>query len=158
MILRVGDMWTDSHADVILFTGNASVRADGALVMGRGTALEAQTRFPGCNQVFGSLIRHHAATCGGPEGSPYGILIHPELARPMIGVCQVKYRWSDKARLDLIQYSINLLNFRCQFQWRQVSVALNFPGIGFGGLKRRDVLPIIKSLPDNVEVWERPKP
>jgi hypothetical protein len=33
-------------------------------------------------------------------------------------------------------------------------IAMNFPGIGWGGLNRLEVLPIISSLPDNVEIWE----
>ncbi len=36
-----------------------------------------------------------------------------------------------------------------------ITVALNFPGIGYGGLNRNEVLPIISILPDNVEIWEK---
>ena len=35
-----------------------------------------------------------------------------------------------------------------------MTVCLNFPGIGHGRLERDEVLPIIKLLPDSVEVWE----
>ena len=153
MILRTGDMWTDSRADVILFTGNASVRADGALVMGRGAALEAQTKFPGLSKRLGKLISSHTRTWGGP----YGIFVDALLC-PIIGVFQVKYRWAEKAEMNLIRYSTEKLTDLTQHVWSDRLIALNFPGTGFGRLKREDVLSIIKSLPDNVEIWERVSP
>lgn len=38
--------------------------------------------------------------------------------------------------------------------WKSKKIHLNFPGIGNGGLKRSNVLPLLERLPDNVKVWE----
>jgi hypothetical protein len=144
MILRTGDMWTDSHADVILVTGNATVNAAGRLVMGRGAALEATVRYPGCAKVFGGeLIKHNV----------YGILVHPTLFNPLLGVFQVKYAWSDPAVPALISSSAERLRFMAETEWADKRIALNFPGIGNERLKQEDVLPLIENLPDNVTVW-----
>ena len=47
MKLIVSDMWQElGLADVVLITTNQIINARGALVMGRGAALEAATRYP----------------------------------------------------------------------------------------------------------------
>jgi hypothetical protein len=38
-----------------------------------------------------------------------------------------------------------------------VTIAVNFPGIGNGRLRREAVLPIVQ-LPDQVTIWEYPLP
>lgn len=70
MKLATGDLWSNTD-DLTLVTGNSTLRRDGALVMGRGAAAEALDRYPGCNFVFGDLIR--------AAGSNYGIVWHPTL-------------------------------------------------------------------------------
>ena len=150
MTLRRGDMWEYSDASLFLFTGNASVRTDGCLVMGRGAALQAQRRFPNCNQTFGQLIRLHQRKFG--LGIPYGVILHPDIC---LGVFQVKWDWNRDASIDLIRFSVDaLIPIAEQYQSRKKIVACNFPGIGYGGLYREDVLPLLKPLPRNVEIWE----
>lgn len=170
MILRTGDMWTDSHADVILVTGNATVNAAGRLVMGRGAAAEAAVRFPGCAKVFGGellKIRQQPPSASlnfklSPAdlvemGSrPYGVLIHPTQFDPMLGVFQVKNDWAKPAVPKLIYISVDQLSDLAETEWVGMRIALNFPGIGNGRLRREVVLPLIQGLPDNVSVWEKP--
>ncbi len=153
MKLCKGNLWTDSQATIKLFTGNSTVRADGALVMGRGAALEAQKLFPGCNKVFGSLIRQWAVQQ--PDYLDYGVLLHqmPDLC---LGVFQVKRFWAQDASLDLIAYSAMTLQTLATEVHPTSTIAVNFPGIGWGRLPRGEVLPVLQDLmpAGNIEVWE----
>ena len=151
MILRKGDMW-DSGADVICVTGNDTIRSDGAVVMGRGAALECQMKYPGINLEFGKLIRAWHKEHGPYE--PYGVVVVDNCLT--LGLFQVKWNFKDAAVLDLIRNSCTCLMTLAMTDYRNASIAVNFPGIGWGKLKRKDVLPILIShLPDNVEVWEK---
>lgn len=146
MILKRGNMW-DSKADLVLVTTNASVRSDGALVMGRGAAYEMTQRYRGIAHQFGALVKAWSER----SAKPYGAIVHPCTHTPELGIFQVKRHWRDKADPELIRNSVGCLvgAVRC-FDL----VAINFPGIGNGQLRRDDVLPLIEGLPDNVEVWE----
>ena len=42
--------------DIYLFTGNPIVKANGAIVMGRGAAKQVRDTFPGIDKVFGEEI------------------------------------------------------------------------------------------------------
>lgn len=150
MTLRRGNMFTDSQPDVLLATSNAYVNSSGALVMGKGAALEMVERYPGVQYELGAGVRQMI------KGLPmafYGMVILPT-RQPMLGIFQVKYGYSEKANLMLIDRSCFLLRSYCRTDLRGKKVVMNFPGIGCGGLGRAEVLPLIESLPHNVEVWE----
>lgn len=149
MILKKGNMW-DEWSDVKIFTGNATIKNNGALVMGRGAAKEAKSIFPNCDVAFGSLITHYTRNFAGP----YGILIHPDRSNPILCVYQVKWNYYDSAELDLIRFSTGMLDALLHMDWRYKKVSMNFPGIGWGGLERDLVMPIIRNLPDNLTIWE----
>lgn len=153
MILKTGNMWQDSEADAILFTANSTVRKDGALVMGRGAALEAQKLFPGINKFFGEAIKVFGKR-------RYGVIYRapPFGGGKYIGAFQVKCNYREDADLSLIEYSTDYLlrDIRADLPEPGMLFAVNFPGIGWGRLKREDVLPIISKLPDNVEIWSSP--
>lgn len=150
MILKTGNMWQETGADAILFTANSTVRKDGALVMGRGAALEAQRLFPGINLKLGAIIRKLQ--------QPYGVVMLPPLygerGGKYIGAFQVKRLFYEDADASLIQHSTDMLCDLADKLQPGLLFAVNFPGIGWGRLKREDVLPIISKLPDNVEVWQ----
>lgn len=159
MKLRKGDMWK-YQADCVIITANATLRTDGCLVMGRGAAYQAWQKFPGCNKVFGRLIKRHLDDCAASHltGVPYGVIMHPNQVNPMLGILQVKWHYSKPAELDLIEYSVGrLAEVATSIRFRSKLIFLNFPGIGNGGLKRTDVLPLIEILPHNVNVWELPE-
>jgi hypothetical protein len=124
--------------------------------MGRGAAYEASKIFPSLPTELGlNLIKTNRA------GKTYGIFIFPcfEINHPTrhliyAGAFQVKYHWKDPASLKLIQISTDQLNVVATAMPFS-RFAMNFPGIGNGGLNRSEVLPIIENLPDNVYVYER---
>jgi hypothetical protein len=153
--ILTGNLWSETLlADVILVSTNAYVNKAGELVMGRGAAKEARDRFPGLAADLGALLKERNLVC-----LRYGILC--SRMRPMIngkelrlGAFQVKYRWSDDADLDLIEYSTVQLAGAAN-QVPEKRIAMNFPGIGNGRLDEEQVLPILASLPDNVYIYKR---
>jgi hypothetical protein len=144
MILEVGDMWVAlEETDLFLITANATIKRNGALVMGRGLALEAKRRFPGLDLACGRLVG---------DRQVYGVGVLPAPFTPL-GLFQVKNHFRERADLDLIKRSVRALLSLLEFS-RLERVDLNFPGIGNGGLPQSCVLPLIEPLPDRVHVWK----
>ena len=142
----------EHSADVILVTANSTVRKDDSLVMGRGAALELNARYPDCDFIFGKLINEFKQQT---SSNTYGLIFTP-YKRPMIGIFQVKHFWGNPAKLELIVASCDVLQKMALLVWANNRISLNFPGIGNGQLRRKDVLPLLLNLPDNVTVWEKP--
>lgn len=143
-------MWdVFGSTDLFLITTNPVVRKDGAVVMGRGIALEAKTRFPELPYDFGVKLKKLEALKRVRKMGTIGVYEHQP-----VGYFMVKDHFAQEAKLSIIQASVrDLLAFLCDGP-EDYSVDLNFPGIGNGGLDRELVLPIIEQLPDNVHVWE----
>jgi len=148
MILRQGDMF-ESKPDVMLVTTNAFIRNDGGLVMGRGAAFQLTQKYPEAQAEFGRLVSCWSAT---NPNQPYGVLTSFKWEKPVLAIFQVKNHFRDEADLGLIENSV-----RCLTLWAvtkpSVKFAVNFPGIGNGRLSDTAVLPLLKPLPNNVEVW-----
>lgn len=149
MIRERGNMWDiERETDLFCITTNAYIRSDERLVMGRGIAREAMTRWPELPIIAGRKISHLGC---------YGLLQLklPSLKRalvPMLGLFQVKRHWAHAAELELIAYSTGCLEVVARNN-PHMRIDLNFPGVGNGKLKQELVLPIIERLPDNVHVW-----
>lgn len=144
-----GNMWTAyDDADLFLITTNSTLKKNGALVMGRGIARQARDRFDGLDVALGREI---ARLCG--NRSEYGLLVSPRWPAAKLGVFQVKTHYDRPASLSLIRRSVATLLAWCE-RHPDAAVHLNFPGIGNGELARAQVLPLLKSLPANVHVWE----
>jgi hypothetical protein len=74
-IFKTGDMWTAfDEATLFLLTTNATIKRNGALVMGRGIARQARDRFPGLDAALGKQI---LSVCGNPSA-----LLRPGAVRP----------------------------------------------------------------------------
>lgn len=178
MILRAGNMWDAvpslRERDLLCITTNAQVRArDGALVMGRGIALEAAQRFPGLQQEAGRRIVAHLAQYA-ERGYPqryYGLLILRPGDVPgldfHLGLFQVKWHWLDQADPRLIARSVRRLHQALGAPPPGVTprgglvspcaggqAHLNLPGAGNGRLPRDVALGLVQPLPDTVTVWE----
>ena len=148
-----GDMWTAyAAADLFLITTNATITIRGALVMGRGIARQAKERFPGLDVALGRQIQ---ALCG--NQGIYGLLVSLRWPAAKLGAFQVKRHYSHPASLELIRHSTVALCAWCA-DHPDAQVALNFPGIGNGRLRREAVLPIVSQLPEQVIIWEYPSP
>lgn len=153
MILKQGNMFVylKRAKHKVFVTTNATVKHNGALVMGKGAALMAKQCLKNIDFTAGCYVRLHSEKVPTKEGKihiRYGII-----ETEMLGLFQVKYNWWDSADLDLIKFSTDKLVEFAKMK-SDITIHLNFPGIKNGNLKREDVLPIIQILPDNVFVWE----
>lgn len=148
MKISYSNLW-DSKADLYVVTCNGTLNRYGELVMGRGAALEAKNRFPELPLLAGQIVRKNfKKDIIYKEFYRYGFFCIGNL-----GLFQVKYHFKDKADIELIKYSaICLYNYLDETDFN-LNVHMNYPAIGYGGLKREDVEPIIQTiLPDNVTV------
>ncbi len=146
-IFKKGDMWDKfGKVDLFCITTNNIITKDGRLVMGAGIAKEARDRLPGIDQDLASSIRFENSFL------PRSLWIKNEIQQVMAAF-QVKEHFRDKANITLIRQSCTVL-FAEILSKPIITVALNFPGIGYGGLSRSEVLPIINLLPNNIEIWE----
>lgn len=145
-IFRKGDMWSVmDKVDIFCFTANTTIKKDGSLVMGRGMALQVKRRFPGIDFSVGKIIANQ------PARQHYGFIVVPWPGAD-IGVFQVKHHFKNKADISLIKGAcVSLFEYLLD---EPSTVALNFPGIGNGGLSKDLVMPILTFLPDCVEIWE----
>lgn len=166
MRLMKGDMWS-SKADCILVTANSTINQNGELVMGRGAAAELKIKYPSCAKIFADLIRPFPGPTEPRDFMRRSYVVHdcrygviqirlsgPQYQSPTYrGILQVKTFFRANASKWTIEYSISQLNTLALgspgWTW-----AVNFPGIGYGGLLRSEVMPLLCQVPDNVEVWE----
>ena len=128
----------------VIVTTNSFLTSETKLVMGKGAAWELKMKVPGIDHEFGKMILEKCGHLG-----RYGLLLHGKY-----GALQVKYRFDEKANLELIKFSLGKLASlasKSKHDWFNV----NFPGIGNGGLNKTDVLPLLDILPRNVYVWEK---
>ena len=153
---RQGDMWSVyQEADLFLITTNATLKQNGALVMGRGIARQARDRFPGLDLALGGHIQ---SVCDGSANalrsglSEYGLLVSPRWPTAKLGAFQVKTHYRQPADLALITHSTAALAVWCEAH-PQAAVHLNYPGIGNGRLLPDDVWPIVVRLPETVTLW-----
>ncbi|MCK4351801.1 ADP-ribose-binding protein [candidate division WOR-3 bacterium] len=132
-----GDLFEQKDADVICITTNGFVKRDGSCVVGRGCAKEADRRW-NCSKTLGELIRHW-------ENIP--VIFYRTNDYTVVSF-PVKHNWWEKADLDLIRKSANLLVGLADFyDWKKV--VLPRPGCGNGRLDWKDVKPVLEPILDD---------
>ncbi len=145
-LLDYSTPWT--LPDVYLFTGNPIIKKNGAIVMGRGAAKQVRDSYPGIDAKLGN----HVARSNAPSTGLAFVPINEE-ARQIIGWFQVKHHWMEPADLDVITNAtaslVDLANLR-----QDITVHMNFPGIGNGRLSEEEVLPVLYHLPNNVRIYK----
>jgi hypothetical protein len=141
-IFKTGEMF---HATgYLIVTTNSFLTSEVKLVMGRGAAWILKMKVHEIDRVFGKMI---SETCG--HLGRYGLLFHHRY-----GALQVKYRFDEKARVDLIEFSLEKLAEKAD-ESPKSRFNINYPGIGNGQLRKQEVRPLLEALPDNVYVWEK---
>ncbi len=164
MILKKGNMFDEwGKCSVLLVTTNAFIKQNGELVMGRGAALQLKQKVPESALELGSSIPLRAVYNYFVESPPYGVVLADQrtslaLHGQVYGAFQVKRHFRESASLDLIRHSAKQLASWLQEPYAQQDWwVMNFPGIGYGNLDRRDVLPVLEEefegLP-NLAVYE----
>jgi hypothetical protein len=149
MNLKYGDMWDVwESSDLFVITGNSYLRKDGCLVMGRGIARQAKDKFKGLNLKLGKIIEREVGHLG-----KYYLLVSTDWKRGRkLALAQVKTDFSYDADLGLIRGMTSRLNVLA-VENKESVINMNFPGIGNGNLSVEQVMPLIETLPDNVNVW-----
>lgn len=153
MIERIGNILKETSSvenDIVLVTCNSIIKSNDELVMGAGFAKECVAHDPSLPRRFGKIIKQISYPC--IEGLRYGIFISEDM---YFGAIQTKYHYKYDSSVELIQYSLRLLN--------TVAFALPFkkfhlprPGCGNGNLVwERDVKYMCLGLPDNVFIWSK---
>lgn len=145
------DIWK-TCCDILLVTSNNSIKSNGELVMGRGAALEMKQRFPEFPKKAGALIKAFS------KNSYYGVIIvHVDEQGRQYGLFQVKEHFKSNANIYLIKNSLSELSHYASCLWGSIglTVALNFPGIGYGRLTEDTVLPFLHVLPNNVYIYKK---
>ena len=151
MQLEYGNMWDAyDQADAWFFTGNGVLNGRGELVMGAGIAKQVKKRYPGLPLQFG---KHLQDTTHQYNTQTYRYYLIPPIDNTKIGILQSKLYWRDPSPSDLVRESISRLCFWANSH-RYKEIHVNMPGIGYGGLKPKDVLPSLKRLPNHVHVWQ----
>lgn len=150
MQLINGDMWSIyDQSDLFFITTNSTITKEGDLIMGRGIAGEAATRYPAIPTVWGK----HLIQMGRPR--EYNLLVSSRWQEgKKLAAFQTKYEPAQPSLPGLISRSVIMLKVLAE-RHPGKRFDLNFPGIGYGRLKEKEVLPIIQCLPDNVYVWKK---
>ncbi len=136
-----GNLW-DFPATFRVITTNGTIKRNGAVVMGRGCAMEARDRFPMLDQELGHRIQHSG-------GNHVHVLSNGIISFP------VKHNWWEQADPELIERSAReLQEFALDFDGAfGVDSAISFvmprPGCGNGGLTWDAVKPIIEPILDD---------
>jgi len=144
-----------SLPDVYLFTGNAMVRNDGAVVMGRGAAKQVRDTYPHVQYALGKKLFKNPITNlvfvqTGSQHTQLSLL--PSQTNQWIGWFKVKYHWAEPADLDLIYESTSCLT-GIATKRPDITFHMNYPGVGNGRLTDADVAPLLSVLPDNVIIY-----
>lgn len=151
-IFKTGDMWSAyGRVDHFLVTTNSYIKKDGSLCMGTGIAKQAADRYREVPIEAGRLLRELLGFKPGENTDPYH-LIRQVAPTCKVGIFQTKFHYRNPSSMALVAASADALA-RLAVIHAHRSFALNFPGIGHGGLPRDVVLSLLSSLPDNVEIW-----
>ncbi|MCP4539460.1 MAG: hypothetical protein GY832_20170 [Chloroflexi bacterium] len=148
------DLWeSPGLPGMWVVTTNSYIKHNGALVMGRGAARQAMDKLPNIEYLSGAAVERIS---GRDFAKAYGFLVvvPPTDTAVGFGVFQVKWHWKDPANLGLIQMSVSALAEYADIN-PDVSIRMNYPGIGNGRLKRSEVGPLLTPLPENVTICWR---
>ena len=147
MTIKKGNLYTKEnkeHYDLIGFTANSVIRKDGNLVMGAGSAKTVKDAYENSPKVFGERIK---------DKSVFHIEIVKELK---LLALQTKIDWKDDSDINLVKESLNKL-FTYATENPNLKIAIPFPGISNGNLKKETITPLLKNIPNNIDVWELPR-
>ncbi len=156
MPITRGELWQPTeHPAVYVVTTNASVNARGELVMGRGAARQAVQRIPGISKEAAEIVDYRLGLLNRAE-KPYGFVLvrqpRPEEGKYGFGIFQVKQAWDQLAKIPLISLSMNILRMYA-LEKKHITIRMNYPGIGNGGLPKGQVSLLLQDLPENLHIF-----
>jgi len=141
-----GDLWElGRNADAVVVTTNGTVKMNGEAVMGAGCAKEALERHPWLGQRLAKALEE-----GGNHVHLFYISPEQGVTMPLI-TFPTKKNWWESADLDLITRSVMELD-KLAWDHKWEKIVMPRPGIGNGGLRWEDVLPIVQLLDDRFTI------
>jgi len=155
-IIKGQDILKSDWIDFKGVTTNSYVKKDGCLAMGRGFAKQVRDALPGFDHEAGVAVwvRNESDMCRDGYISDYGtVRLFKSNEYSNWFLFQVKRHFREQAELDIIRLSTKMLAALAEL-YPEEKWGVNFPGIGYGGLREEDVLPILNLLPDNVFVFK----
>lgn len=137
---EVEDVWKFYRTQdaVVLATTCGDIKRDGKLVMGKGVALEATKHVPDVQKILGDWVKKNGNI--------------PAIGKTF-GSFPTKSTWMRKSEPNLIFFSACKLKEVAE-RYPTRTYYLPFPGIGNGGLDKKEVIPLLNAvgLPKNVKV------
>jgi len=155
---QYGDMFQtawNQPGTLFVVTGNSYINLRGQLVMGRGAAKALSERVHGIARMFGDLVREVPEDyylLRVPVHTVKECLGHWCRVFCDVGLLQVKRHFRDVGDTALIKEGVTRLASFAKDNPTQ-AIHMNMPGIGWGRLSERTVLPLLADLPKNVNVW-----
>lgn len=154
-----GDMFQSAWnqpGTLFVVTTNSTINQRRELVMGRGAAKQLTLHANGIAKVFGEVLAQYHMNL-------YGLAVFTRQMLEQkighwcrifcdVGLFQVKTRYNDRADPDIIRHSAaQLLEYAVKNPNLQIN--MNMPGTGCGRLAEGVVMPHLKQLPKNVNIW-----
>ena len=133
-----GDLF-DMTTEVIVITTNGIVKRNGEAVMGAGIALEMARKAPLFPKVFGDKLKK--------DGNHVSLFFVPQVNGRKVATFPVKNHFREKASLELIERSCKEL-VKLADLYELTQICLPSPGCGVGGLKWKQVEPILEKYFD----------
>lgn len=155
MRFETGNMFKESAATIFVVSTNGVIKKDGRLVMGAGAAREALKYFPGVDQELGDYISSYYVL--DPVQNAY-IYLTATAASGKFVALQTKTHFREKSNPLLLSMALKELAQLARERYQLM--AMNMPGVGYGGLREDMVVSLLKTYLghlDNIEVWQLPK-
>lgn len=140
MIEKVTDLWTEP-ADARCITTNGTITKTGALVMGGGVALAAKERHPQLPRIWGTLVQLH--------GNHVRLVV---IGSELLFAFPTKEDVKEPSTIERVEKSAHELMAYMDKYPLFNKVLLPYPGCGLGGLRWRDVKPVLVPILDD-RVW-----
>lgn len=154
MRFKTGNMFKESKANTFAVSTNGVIKKDGRLVMGAGAALSALCAFPDADRELGDYISSYHVL--DPVQNSYIYLVATASSGRLIAL-QTKTHF--RKRSDPLLLSVSLKEFAKIAYERHQLIAMNMPGVGYGGLRQDLVVSLLKTYLghlNNIEVWQLP--
>lgn len=142
MLEVYGNLW-EYPARIIVITTNGSINKDGLAVMERGCAKEAADRFPNLRKELARYIKIY-----GLHTMPLQ-MASEEYDNALLVSFPVKFKWNQKANLNLIEQSTKELVETVSYYPNLKPIVMPRPGCGNGGLSWEQVKPVIAPILDD---------
>ena len=129
--------------DVVFFTANQVVKRNGELVMGAGNALAAKIAVKGSSYIFGQNLGNSRCMV---------MSLSNEKGKINLGALATKQHFKDPSNIGFVTKSLRHLYVYAKSN-PDKTIHLPYPAIGYGGLSRKELDPILVFLPNNVLIY-----